>query len=273
MEDYLINDLHVPNDRIQCLVSPHPNSPLNINASDIRVPSRAEIVSTLLGLINKTEIQFGDNIVIYFSGHGSSYECHGQEHQGDPHHVCQCAIEAICPSDRNTTDGNGAIITDITDRELNAILTQICRAKGQKITVILDCCFSASLTRAPMLVMAGVRSIPQLQQRALDDALRIAHATLGSLPGYKSVSDREWCPDMDSHVVLAACSEHEFAKEERGPGGDTNGVFTIALLRALRSDLRDDVTYESLLSLLTASPTQTPVVAGTHRADRLWYRE
>ncbi len=58
MEDYLINDLHVPNDRIQCLVSPHPDSPVNINASDVRVPSRAEIVGTLLGLIDKTEIQF-----------------------------------------------------------------------------------------------------------------------------------------------------------------------------------------------------------------------
>ncbi len=124
-----------------------------------------------------------------------------------------------------------------------------------------------------MLAMAGVRSLPRLPQRALEDALRIAHETLGGRPGYTCVLNKEWCPDMDSHVVLAACSEHEFAREERSPGGDTNGVFTLALLRALRSDLREDVTYESLLSLLTASPTQTPVVAGTHRADRVWYRE
>ncbi len=110
-------------------------------------------------------------------------------------------------------------------------------------------------------------------KRALDDALRIADRTLGGLPGYKCVLDDKWCPDMDSHVVLAVCSEHEFAREERGPGGDTNSVFTLALLRALRSGLKDDATYESLLSLLTASYSQMPVVAGTCRAAQLWYQE
>lgn len=265
MKDYLIYDLGIPEERIQCLLYPHPNS-YHENAS---IPSRANIVDTLLGLIDNCGIQNGDNIIIYFSGHGSSYAC---DHRAGDHisadHVC--GIEALCPSDRGTKDANNNVITDITDRELNAILTQICRTKGRKITVILDCCHSSSLTRSPY---TRVRSAPRLEQKALTDALRIAHNRMRDLPEYKSVLDPLWSPDMDSHVVLTACGEHEEAREEVCSGGDgrINGVFTLSLLRVLRFDLPDDLTYEGLLSLLPQFVSQTPVVAGKGEADRLWY--
>ncbi|PBK78996.1 hypothetical protein ARMGADRAFT_1093560 [Armillaria gallica] len=129
MEDYLTNALGIPENRIQRLLCPTPNS----------------------------NIQNGNNIIIYLSGHGSSYTCE--------HHTCApddvCGVEALCPSDRGTRDTNNNVITDITDRELNAILTQICRAKGRKITVILDCCYSSGLTRSPSTT--GVCSVPELE--------------------------------------------------------------------------------------------------------------
>ncbi|PBK78980.1 hypothetical protein ARMGADRAFT_1093588 [Armillaria gallica] len=78
-------------------------------------------------------------------------------------------------------------IMDITDHELNAILTQICHAKGRKITVILDCCYSSGLTRRPSTT--GVRSVPELERGALDDALRIANNSMCGLPGYRCVLD------------------------------------------------------------------------------------
>ncbi|KAK0486720.1 caspase domain-containing protein [Armillaria luteobubalina] len=216
MEDYLINNLEVPEDHIRRLLCPHNDT--SPNASGALVPTRANIVNTLLDLSNDARIQLGDNIIIYFSGHGASYEC--QNHKDDSHQICLCGIEAMCPSDRNTMDASNNPITDITDREFNTILTQICRAKGRKITVILDCCFSASLARAPGMparILEGVRSLPpsRLQQAALGDALRTADNTFKGLglPEYRCILDEEWRPNMESHVVLAACSEHEFARE------------------------------------------------------------
>ncbi|KAK0502091.1 caspase domain-containing protein, partial [Armillaria luteobubalina] len=165
MGNYLINHLGVPEGHIRRLLCPR-NDP-SPNDSDL-VPTRANIVDTILGLYNDARIQFGDNIIIYFAGHGASYEC--QNHEDNSGQVCLCGIEAMCPSDRNTVDYCNNIVTDITDRELNTILTQICHAKGRKITVILDCCFSASLVRASAAqIPEGVRSMPpsHLQQEEL----------------------------------------------------------------------------------------------------------
>ncbi len=94
------------------------------------------------------------------------------------------------------------------------------------------------------------------------------------LPGYKSILDSQWSADMTSHVVLTACGELEEAKEEMCSGKDRrmNGVFTLSLLRVLRSNLPDDLTYEDLLSRIPQLLGQTPVVAG-NMTDRLWYRE
>ncbi|KAK0214484.1 peptidase C14, caspase domain-containing protein [Armillaria fumosa] len=275
MEDYLINNLEVPKDHIRRLLCPH-NDPSPNDSGDL-VPTRANIVNALLDLARDTRIQLGDNIIIYFSGHGASYECHN--HKDDPHQICLCGIEAMCPSDRNTMDASNNPITDITDREFNTILTQICRAKGRKITVILDCCFSASLARAPGVparILEGVRFLPpsRLQQAALGDALRTADNIFKSLglPEYRCILDKEWRPDMESHIVLAACSEHEFAREVKGSAGNINGAFTQALLQVLKSDLKGGETYKTLLSLLTISSEtrQTPVVAGTHMNELLW---
>ncbi|KAK0187415.1 peptidase C14, caspase domain-containing protein [Armillaria mellea] len=283
MKNYLIKDLDVPNDHIRCLLRPHALNDKNppVNDPTILVPTRENIINTLLKISTDDRISFGDSIIIYFSGHGASYGC--QTHNADHNQNCTtCGIDALCPSDRNTRDPkdpmNNTIIPDISDRELNVIFAQICAAKGRKITVILDCCFSGSLTRAPQPILQGVRSLPpsQLQRDALHAALRIADTEFKalSLPWYQSIlPDARWQPNMGTHVVLAACSEYEFAKEVKGPNGATNGVFTQALLRALTSELRGGETYKSLLSLLEASHEglQTPVVAGTYQNKPLWH--
>ncbi len=38
-------------------------------------PSRTHITDMLLSVIDNPEINEGDNIIIYYAGHGSSYEC------------------------------------------------------------------------------------------------------------------------------------------------------------------------------------------------------
>ncbi|KAK0217307.1 hypothetical protein IW262DRAFT_1509118, partial [Armillaria fumosa] len=125
MKDFLTGDLWVPEDHIRCLVS--------------RQPSARSIgtASHLGSLSVDPRIQHGDNIIIYFSGHGSSYFCSdyyrtdGVESNG--------SIEAICPVDRASRDSPHGSIPDISDREFNTILAEISRTKGRRITCILDC--------------------------------------------------------------------------------------------------------------------------------------
>ncbi|KAK0470512.1 peptidase C14, caspase domain-containing protein, partial [Armillaria novae-zelandiae] len=137
MEKYLTEDLGVPTSRIQLLVGSNehlsPEDPMN--------PSRAHIVGTLLSLITNPEIAYDDNIIIYYSGHGSYYPPHAEEDSETDY------IETLCPIDRDTPGENGKPVPDISDREFNTILSLIAQEKGHHITVILDCCHSGGACR------------------------------------------------------------------------------------------------------------------------------
>ncbi|KAK0219281.1 peptidase C14, caspase domain-containing protein, partial [Armillaria nabsnona] len=137
MERYLTEDLGIPSDRIQLLVA----SDEHASPEDPMTPSRAHIVSALLSIIANPGIAYGDNIIIYYSGHGSYYPPHAEE-DDEPEY-----IETLCPIDRDTPGEDGKPVPDISDRELNTILSLISRAKVHCITVILDCCHSSSISR------------------------------------------------------------------------------------------------------------------------------
>ncbi len=87
MEQYLTKDLGVPPNRIQLLLG----SKEHTSPGDLMYPSRAHIIDALLSIIDNPEILYGDNIIIYYSGHGSYYL---SEEQGDETEY----IEALCPS-------------------------------------------------------------------------------------------------------------------------------------------------------------------------------
>ncbi|KAK0462290.1 uncharacterized protein EV420DRAFT_1222058, partial [Desarmillaria tabescens] len=140
-ERYLSGDLCVPRERIQLLLGSTEHDSLD----DPVYPSRAHIINMLLSFIKNPYIEKGDNIIIYYAGHGSSYECSEYQDVDNPEYEEEISfastgyIEALCPIDRDTCDADGNPVPDISDRELNTILTLISRAKGHHITVILDC--------------------------------------------------------------------------------------------------------------------------------------
>ncbi|KAK0474345.1 hypothetical protein EDD18DRAFT_1018821, partial [Armillaria luteobubalina] len=125
MKDFLTVDLGVPEDHIRCLVSRQPSAKYIGTASDLG------------SLSANPRIQHGDNIIIYFSGHGSSYFC-SDYYKTDGIESKGC-IEAICPVDRAPGSPFHGSIPDISDREFNTILAEISRTKGPHITCILDC--------------------------------------------------------------------------------------------------------------------------------------
>ncbi|KAK0241031.1 hypothetical protein EDD85DRAFT_765283, partial [Armillaria nabsnona] len=123
MEKYFVEDLHMPSDRIQLLLG----SREYISREETMNPSRAHIINALLGIITNPNVEYGDNIVIYFSGHGS-YHQHSEFDDDERGELGY--IEALCPIDRDTPGTNGKPTPDISDHEFNAILTHIFRAKG-----------------------------------------------------------------------------------------------------------------------------------------------
>ncbi|PBK63131.1 hypothetical protein ARMSODRAFT_844354, partial [Armillaria solidipes] len=152
MKKYLVEYLHVPNERIQSFLGPAQSYGATSTDVTSLSPSRANILSVLLSLTTNPDIEYGDPIIIYFAGHGSRYLLSNQDGPDDnkARNDNECPpkfVEAFCPMDRDSRDNNGVPIPDISDREVNTILSQIVREKGSRITCILDCCHAGSITR------------------------------------------------------------------------------------------------------------------------------
>ncbi|KAK0214694.1 hypothetical protein EDD85DRAFT_782746, partial [Armillaria nabsnona] len=226
MTKYLINDLCVPENHIQHLLS-----------TDIKecTPTRANIVNTILGISTNPDIQHGDNIIIYFAGYGATYKCADYSQWEVGTAAALGYIEALCPIDRclkptahtkasdNNVDDAKSLATvdpevpDISDQEINTILTEIARKKGNHITFILDCCHSANITRVPQM---GVCSIVPLPSNSI--AAMFKH-----LAKYQSISKASWRANMDSYIVLSACKDYEYARGCMGRGTASSMVFSL----------------------------------------------
>ncbi|PBK63134.1 hypothetical protein ARMSODRAFT_840383, partial [Armillaria solidipes] len=119
----LVEVVGVPEERIQTLLGPKDQHDADVSS----IPSRENILSALRSLSTETDIKRGDPILFYFAGHGSRYTWPDPDDDKDLGFV-----EALCPMDRDT-------VPDISDRELNTILSRIHHTGEHPITIILDC--------------------------------------------------------------------------------------------------------------------------------------
>ncbi len=113
-----------------------------------------------------------------------------------------------------------------------------------------------------------------LPATSIKDMLEATHTRLEILPKHHFVFEANWEPDMTSHVILAACTETQHAKEVEEADNCCNGIFTQALIKVLKSDdLKEESTYVDLVcaSKMHLEAKQMPIVAGNMRA-RLWYQ-
>ncbi|TDL13183.1 hypothetical protein BD410DRAFT_903347, partial [Rickenella mellea] len=106
--------------------------------------TREAIIGAFKSLAANTLIQREDAIVIFYSGHGANTEMPADWIEagwvsGETH------IEMLCPSDIGT--GN-PVVLGIPDRTIASLLNIISKAKGDNITLILDCCHSAGINRS-----------------------------------------------------------------------------------------------------------------------------
>ncbi|KAA1472263.1 hypothetical protein DENSPDRAFT_881116 [Dentipellis sp. KUC8613] len=237
VEKYLKDDLGVPPDNIR-------------NLRD-KEATRAAIIQEFRALATDDRIQPGDPIFIFYAGHGSTAQAPEGWEAGGP------KIQLICPHDHlETVDGHQVV--GIPDRTLGALLSNIAKQKGDNISVVFDCCHSGSGTRddefEPDRLVRGIETSapipPDLDRDIWSDSSNDRAAQIAS--GFAHAGLR-------SHVLLAACSAEETAKEEK-----QRGIFTKALLEALRKYGADKVTYKDLAQRIPLLPAQNPQCEGVN---------
>ncbi|KAJ7909427.1 hypothetical protein B0H13DRAFT_2233080 [Mycena leptocephala] len=172
-------------------------------------------------------------------------------------------IQMLLPHDfipQTNGEESSQAILDIT---LGAMLSDIAAAKGNNITVILDTCHAGSGTR---------KGISNGQNQNLNDDLMIRAVELPEsymiLPsidndalsrrrGARTNGFRE--RGLASHVLLAACMQHQRARERYG-----RGVFSRELLQLFRTAGADKFTYKETIERIPDLPMQNPQCEGMH---------
>ncbi|KDR69768.1 hypothetical protein GALMADRAFT_77119 [Galerina marginata CBS 339.88] len=230
---------------------------LKVQDSHIRLlldedASRQNIIDALIGLKENKDIRRGDAILIYFAGHGQEIDAPEFWPTGN----VDGKIQSIVPQDFDRVGGTH-VIPDLT---LGSLIDGIYAKKGDNITVILDSCFSGSGTRnedpdrLARTALLEDYTIPSRLDIEFWDTPR-NHDSRVIPPSRRFFSDA-----FSSHVLLAACSAKELARETNG-----RGQFTLALENVLKTVSPDQLTYIQLLDRLENIVAQNPQLEGNNR--------
>jgi hypothetical protein len=228
-------------------------------------------------LIENSDINHGDAIVIFYAGHGSCADAPAGWIADNNQ------VETICPHDERTRNHNKQTIYGIPDRTIGGLLRRLAHAKGDNIvrapsftesclldydvhdqTMISDSCHSGGHTRAGSRVPRQGPHSPGLP-KDLDKHIWTWGLPSPTVPS-KGFLDRT----MASHVLIAACRHDEVAFE--GNHGELfRGAFTRALVKILEQEKDlNQLTYLHLLDLLPETPQQHPQCGGKYSSRVLF---
>lgn len=165
--------------------------------------TRDNIIVSLNKLLS--DCKQGDIAFFFYAGHGSQV-LNKKSREADQRD------ESIVPADY-WKEG----VKDIRDKEL-ATIFNLFLDKGIKLTVIMDCCHSGSLTRGP--------GSDEMKTRYMAE------------PGYfvedESIPEPPEKRPGNNFLVIGACQDSELAKEQTDDDNTPHGALTTALLEALK---------------------------------------
>jgi hypothetical protein len=204
IQEILLDRLGVPPERITRLAAPHEGA-----THSTRIPSLAPTQEEIRNVLERLAGEVGpqDVVFLYYSGHGSQAmtSLNG----------ALVAREALLPVDHYNPGGAARLLYDF---ELNGLFSRIAERSGD-LTVVLDCCHSASATRediAPELRnrFCPVEGVQEISPMIVYPALSKDGAGLA--------------PPNASHLLVASCRACELSWETLS-GGVAHGAFTWAL--------------------------------------------
>ncbi|KAG8725560.1 hypothetical protein FRC11_001807 [Ceratobasidium sp. 423] len=212
--------------------------------------TRQNIIISIKSLQNNPQINRGDPILIYYAGHGGVKKATDLWMSKNGANT----VQVIFPFDYDNKDDSPEPIECIPDRTIAGLLNDLSHEKGDNITMIFDSGHSASGTRMPTKPRKGVlgwreRSAEVKRDIPWDIDSDIVRPERGIVPPPKDNEiyhpNLPLCTNQTSHIHLAACGSEEKAYEENG-----RGVFTMALLKSIRANGFDKITYHSLIKSL-----------------------
>jgi len=147
-----------------------------------------------------------DVVFVFYAGHGSQ-----QPNSLSPEN--DKMDETIVPADAWQSE-----ISDIRDKEQRVMYNAIL-SKGAKLTVILDCCHSGSMSRGgePVYSRPKFRKIDKSNLDAKDP---------GSAPLPETVGG-------DRFLLISAAQDYELAAEAVDDDGVPHGAFSLAMMKAM----------------------------------------
>ncbi|KIJ46649.1 hypothetical protein M422DRAFT_778362 [Sphaerobolus stellatus SS14] len=253
-----------------------PDSKRNITLLLNEKATKANIIRNLQALKTNSHINYGDPILIFFAGHGAEANPPPEWESRDKIQLIlpyDYALKSLQPQGRQQRNTDltyiispGHILRNvIADRLFGALLDDICHCKGDNITVILDCCYSGSGTRYDSSP-DGEDNLLFRREEIPPDVVFDPDIDEDGSDAYRAMSHCSEFYDKGtrSHMLLAACSKDELAREENGRGN-----FTRALLNLLRTSNVRDLTYACLLRRIEIK-LQNPQCEGYNRNRTLF---
>ncbi|AFZ28393.1 hypothetical protein Cylst_6623 (plasmid) [Cylindrospermum stagnale PCC 7417] len=184
-----------------------------------------------------------DVVLFYYSGHGSQEQAPQEFWHLEPDHLDETLV---CYDSR--TDGGW----DLADKELAVLIAEVAN-NNPHMTIILDCCHSGSGTKDPLQEVKERRLPTDKRKRPLKSFI-FTLEELNQLSGLREIkpadSSTGWHLPKGRHVLLAACRDHETAKEYNA-GGQHRGRFSYFLMDTL-SKTNGKLTYRDLFGRTNA---------------------
>jgi hypothetical protein len=190
-------------------------------------------------LVENFNIQSGDVVVVYYSGHGSFVkDMHGDEEDG--------LDETIVPYDSGR--GGPEDVRDITDDEIASFLEDLTE-RTQNVNLFFDSCHSGTVTRAVQDAQdSDAQGIARWVEPWLDDVP--LQSTVRTRPNTRGMGPSEWLPLSNGYVLASGCRAHERSREYPFPNNwlrisrEWHGAFTYYLLEALNNVTTDTTYYD-----------------------------
>ncbi|EIM90781.1 uncharacterized protein STEHIDRAFT_107519 [Stereum hirsutum FP-91666 SS1] len=243
--------------------------------------TRKNILKELESLATNDAIKKNDPIIIFFAGHGALAKLPEGWNTGGREHG---RVQLLCPYGFLPEANIDMRKQGIPSLTLANVLNDISRAKGNNITVILDCCYAGGGARHEdddTYIMK--RSVD------LDNDYIILPTILPTILQHQATpSTTTSSPELDeqvarahhqkfdprtsgfwSSIVLAACKDTEVSLEENGRGRFSKALFE-ALRAAGNAGELDGLTYESLIDRLSILDRQNPQCIGGDKARLLF---
>jgi WD40 repeat protein len=256
----LLGRMHVDPKMIRRLVAPGMVDPSRPGEPPSVAPTRAHILQAFAEITGTVEARaelsegIKDHVLVYFSGHGTQLTLVTPEGH-------RFTSEAILPVDVITPEVPAGRY--IFDWELSEQLRKL--AHKAHVTMVLDCCSAAGMTRKAFQVRGSTARYHVVSQAIPTELKPPDCVTRGLGPSIASESH--------AAVVVAACLDDERAIESV-EDAQWHGQFTRALVRALAdvpdaelAELRwSRIWSEVQANIATHNPAQHPWVSSNLRS-------